>query len=106
MKWVASRTETFLSDYHGRGLTMTGELALDASGRFLALRHAWVADQGAYSVTAGPLINTLNPMVMCVGCYDIPAVYGRHRLALTNTISVTAYRGAGRPDCGRPSGLR
>ena len=98
VKWVASRTETFLSDYHGRGLKMTGELALDASGRFLALRHAWVADQGAYPVATGPLINTLNPMVMCVGCYDIPAVYGRHRLALTNTMSVTAYRGAGRPD--------
>jgi carbon-monoxide dehydrogenase large subunit len=38
VKWVASRAETFLSDYHGRGLVMTGVLALDARGKFLALR--------------------------------------------------------------------
>ena len=98
VKWVASRSETFLSDYHGRGLTMTGSLALDAEGRFLALRHEWVCDQGAYPVATGPLISTLNPSMMCTGCYRVPAVYGRHRLALTNTVPITAYRGAGRPD--------
>ncbi len=98
VQWVATRTETFLSDYHGRGLRMTGELALDADGRFLALRHAWLCDQGAYPVATGPLINTLNPAMMCTGCYAIPTVYGRHRLAITNTIPITAYRGAGRPD--------
>ena len=98
VKWVASRSETFLSDYHGRGLVMTGELALDAAGRFLAIRHAWLCDQGAYPVATGPLINTLNPAMMCVGCYRIPTLYGRHRLAVTNTVPITAYRGAGRPD--------
>ena len=98
VKWVATRTETFLSDYHGRAIAMTGELALDAQGRFLALRHAWLCDQGAYPVGTGPLINTLNPAMMCTGCYAIPTVYGRHRLAVTNTIPITAYRGAGRPD--------
>ena len=98
VKWVASRSETFVSDYHGRGLAMVGELALDAEGRFLALRHAWLCDQGAHPVATGPLINTLNPASMCTGCYRIPAVYGRHRLAITNTVPITAYRGAGRPD--------
>lgn len=98
VKWIASRSETFLSDYHGRGLRMTGALALDADGRFLALRHEWLCDQGAYPVATGPLINTLNPASMCTGCYTIPAVHGRHRLALTNTVPITAYRGAGRPD--------
>lgn len=98
VKWVASRSETFLSDYHGRGLTMHGTLALDAQGGFLALRHEWVCDQGAYPVATGPLISTLNPAMMCTGCYRIPAVHGRHRLALTNTVPITAYRGAGRPD--------
>jgi len=98
VKWVASRSETFLSDYHGRGLTMRGALALDAEGRFLALRHEWVCDQGAYPVATGPLISTLNPAMMCTGCYRVPAVHGRHRLALTNTVPITAYRGAGRPD--------
>lgn len=98
VKWVASRSETFLSDYHGRGLRMEGALALDAEGRFLAIRHAWVCDQGAYPVATGPLIGTLNPAMMCTGTYRIPAVHGHHRLALTNTVPITAYRGAGRPD--------
>ncbi len=98
VKWVATRTETFLSDYHGRGLRMHAELALDADGCFLAIRHEWVCDQGAFPVATGPLINTLNPSMMCTGTYRIPAVYGRHRLALTNTVPITAYRGAGRPD--------
>ena len=98
VKWVASRSETFVSDYHGRGLRMRGELALDAEGRFLAIRHEWLCDQGCYPVATGPLINTLNPAMMCTGCYSIPAVHGRHRLALTNTVPITAYRGAGRPD--------
>jgi carbon-monoxide dehydrogenase large subunit len=98
VKWVASRSETFLSDYHGRGLVLTGALALDAEGNFLALRHEWLADQGAHPVATGPLINALNPAVMSTGCYRVPAVYGRHRLALTNTVPITAYRGAGRPD--------
>ena len=98
VKWIASRSETFLSDYHGRGLVMTGALALDADGGFLALRHEWLADQGAHPVATGPLINALNPATMCTGCYRIPAVYGRHRLAITNTVPITAYRGAGRPD--------
>ncbi len=98
VKWVATRTETFLSDYHGRGLRMAGALALDAEGRFLAIRHEWLCDQGAFPVATGPLINTLNPSMMCTGTYRIPAVYGRHRLALTNTVPITAYRGAGRPD--------
>ena len=98
VKWVASRSETFLSDYHGRGLRMHGELALDAEGRFLAIRHAWICDQGAYPVATGPLIGTLNPAMMCTGPYRIPAVHGRHRLALTNPVPITAYRGAGRPD--------
>jgi aerobic carbon-monoxide dehydrogenase large subunit len=98
VKWVASRGETFLSDYHGRGLVMTGALALDAEGKFVALRHEWLADQGAHPVATGPLINSLNPATMSTGCYRVPAVYGRHRLAITNTVPITAYRGAGRPD--------
>jgi carbon-monoxide dehydrogenase large subunit len=98
VKWVASRGETFLSDYHGRGLVLTGALALDAEGQFLALRHEWLADQGAHPVATGPLINSLNPATMCVGCYRVPVVYGRNRLVLTNTVPITAYRGAGRPD--------
>ena len=98
VKWVASRSETFLSDYHGRAVWMSAELALDAEGRFLAIRHEWVCDIGAFPSNAGPSTNTLNASLMACGAYRIPAVYGRNRLAVTNTVPITAYRGAGRPD--------
>ena len=98
VKWVASRSETFLSDYHGRAVWMSAELALDAEGRFVAIRHDWVCNIGAHPSAAGPGTNTLNAAIMAAGAYRIPAVYGRNRLAVTNTVPITAYRGAGRPD--------
>ena len=98
VKWVASRSETFVSDYHGRAVRMRGELALDADGQFLAIRHDWICDIGAHPSAAGPSTNVLNAALMAGGAYRIPAIYGRNRLAVTNTVPITAYRGAGRPD--------
>ena len=98
VKWVGSRSETMVSDFHGRGAHLAGELALDRDGRFVALRFDWICDLGAYLSQAGPLINTRNPSLHAINAYRIPALYGRHRLALTNTTSTTAYRGAGRPN--------
>src|SRR5205807_2456044 len=97
VKWVGSRFETLVSDHHGRGIQLNGELALDRDGRFLALRVRWVCNMGAYLSQPGPLINSLNPSTHAINAYRIPALYGRHRLALTNTTPTTAYRGAGRP---------
>ena len=98
VKWTSSRSETFLSDYHGRAAKLIGELALDAEGRFLAIRIEWIVNTGAYLSTPGPLINTLPPGLHAINLYRIPVMYGRHRLALTNTTPTTAYRGAGRPN--------
>ncbi len=98
VKWTSSRSETFLSDYHGRAAKLTGELALDGEGRFLAIRINWIVNTGAYLSTPGPLINTLPPGLHAINLYRIPVMYGRHRLALTNTTPTTAYRGAGRPN--------
>jgi carbon-monoxide dehydrogenase large subunit len=98
VKWTSTRSETFLSDYHGRAAKLTGELALDKDGRFLAIRILWIVNTGAYLSTPGPLINTLPPGLHAINLYRIPAMYGRHRLALTNTTPTTAYRGAGRPN--------
>ena len=98
VKWVASRSETFVSDYHGRAVRMRGELALDAAGRFLAIRHDWICDIGAHPSAAGPMTNVMNAALMASGAYRIGAVAGRNRLAVTNTVPITAYRGAGRPD--------
>jgi len=98
VKWVGSRFESIVSDYHGRGAKLTGELGLDREGRFVALRVNWTVNAGARLSQPGPLINTLNPSTHAINAYRIPALYGRHRLALTNTTATTAYRGAGRPN--------
>ncbi len=58
----------------------------------------WTVNAGAYLSQPGPLINTLNPSTHAINAYRIAALYGRHRLAMTNTTPTTAYRGAGRPN--------
>ena len=98
VKWVGSRSETMVSDHHGRAARLGGELALDAGGRFLGLRFDWICNMGAYLSQPGPLINTRNPSIHATNAYAIAALYGRHRLAMTNTTPTTAYRGAGRPN--------
>ncbi|HEY5208771.1 MAG TPA: xanthine dehydrogenase family protein molybdopterin-binding subunit [Stellaceae bacterium] len=98
VKWVSTRSETFLSDYHARAARMTGELALDQDGIFLAVRYRWLADLGAYPTPVAPFINTLAATSQAVNLYRIPTVYGLHRLVVTNTTPTTAYRGATRPN--------
>ncbi|HZN23025.1 MAG TPA: xanthine dehydrogenase family protein molybdopterin-binding subunit, partial [Burkholderiales bacterium] len=98
VKWVGSRTEGFLSDTHGRGNIVEGELAIDKDGRFLAIRLNWLADMGAYFAPAGPVSHIRNPTTCITGVYRIPVAYGYWRLAFTNTAPISAYRGAGRPD--------
>ena len=98
VRWISSRSEGFMSDTHGRGNTVTGELALDRDGQFLGMRIDWIADMGAYLSATGSASHTRNPSTCMTGVYRIPALYGRFRLAFTNTVPVAAYRGAGRPD--------
>jgi aerobic carbon-monoxide dehydrogenase large subunit len=98
VKWVSSRSETFLSDYHARAAKLIGELALDGDGTFLGMRIRWIVDNGAYNSMPGPLINSINPSTHMVNAYRIPALHGRHTLVFTNTTPTTAYRGAGRPN--------
>jgi len=98
VKWVATRSETFMSDFHGRALSLTGELALDAAGKFLAIRFDDRADLGAYGGAFGSFIATRNMTITAGGVYRIPAIHARTRLAYTNAVPVSAYRGAGRPD--------
>jgi carbon-monoxide dehydrogenase large subunit len=98
VRWVGTRSETFISDFHGRALSLTGELALDADGRFLAIRFDDRANLGAYGAAFGAFIATRNLSITAGGVYRIPAIHVRTRLAYTNTVPVSAYRGAGRPD--------
>ncbi len=98
IRWISTRSEGFMSDTHGRGNTVTGELALDRDGKFLGMRLDWIADMGGYLSATGSASHTRNPSACMTGVYRIPALYGRFRLAFTNTVPVAAYRGAGRPD--------
>ncbi|MGB5080409.1 MAG: xanthine dehydrogenase family protein molybdopterin-binding subunit [Burkholderiales bacterium] len=98
VKWTATRSEVFLSDNHGRGLSLAGELALDREGRFLALRFEDAADLGAFATPFGPQIGSRNITVTMGGVYRIPALYAHTRIAYSNAVPVSAYRGAGRPD--------
>ncbi|HMH17604.1 MAG TPA: xanthine dehydrogenase family protein molybdopterin-binding subunit [Burkholderiales bacterium] len=97
VKWTGSRSEVFLSDEQGRDVASTSELALDASGKFLALRFSYVADLGAYLAPTGPFINTQGVVACLTGVYEIPAACARVQLAVTNKSPSAAYRGAGRP---------
>jgi carbon-monoxide dehydrogenase large subunit len=98
VKWVATRSEIFLSDNQGRGLTISAELALDRDGSFLALRFDDRADLGAYSTPFGPQIGSRNITVTMGGVYRVPAMYAYTRCAYSNAVPMSAYRGAGRPD--------
>ena len=98
VKWIAERSESFLSDGQGRDHVTEAELALDADGRFLAVRTSTVSNMGAYSTAAAPTIPTLGGTRCVTGVYRIPAWHARSRVVFTNTVPIHAYRGAGKPE--------
>jgi carbon-monoxide dehydrogenase large subunit len=98
VKWVADRTESFLSDAHGRDHVTTAELALDAAGTMLALRAKTKANLGGYLSTFASSVPTYLYAPLLSGQYDIGAIYCEVDGVYTNTAPVDAYRGAGRPE--------
>lgn len=98
VKWTAERSESFLSDAHGRDHLSHAELALDADGKFLALRVRTLANMGAYLSTFGPGIPTYLYATLLSGPYVIPAIYAEVKAIFTHTVPVDAVRGAGRPE--------
>ncbi len=98
IKWTAERTESFLSDAHGRDHVTVAELALDRDGRFLALREHTTANMGAYLSTFASCIPTILHSTLLAGQYTTPAIYSEIQAVFTNTAPVDAYRGAGRPE--------
>ena len=98
VKWVSSRSEGFLSDMHGRSIRMSGELALDPDGKFLAARYSFDCDMGAYLTPTGASGHLRNVATCMTGVYRTPALYGDWRVVHTNASPVGSYRGAGRPD--------
>jgi len=98
VRWAAERTEAFLSDTHGRDNISHAELALDADGRFLALRVKTLANMGAYLSTFAPYIPTGAATKVLASVYGFQAVHAHVLGILTHTVPVDAYRGAGRPE--------
>ncbi len=98
VKWASERSEAFLCDTQGRDNLTIGELAIDADGKFLALRTRVVANMGAYLSNFGPYIPTIAGTSVIASVYGFQAVYANVVGVFTNTVPVDAYRGAGRPE--------
>jgi aerobic carbon-monoxide dehydrogenase large subunit len=98
LKWVASRSESFVSDNQGRDHLTHAELALDEQGRFLALHVETIANLGAYVSTFGAAIPSAIYSALLAGVYRTPAIFVQVTGVFTNTLPTDAYRGAGRPE--------
>jgi carbon-monoxide dehydrogenase large subunit len=97
VKWIADRSEAFLSDPHARDKVVDAELALDKDGRFLAVRVSTINNLGAVLSTMStfPIILSLSGIA---GVYRTPAAVVHARAVFTNTNTTVPYRGSGRPD--------
>ena len=98
VKWTDDRSGSFVSDSHGRNHDVTGELALDADGNFLAVRLTSFANVGAFLSPVAPMPGTINAVKNVQGMYRTPLIEVSTKVVFTNTSHVSAYRGAGRPE--------
>lgn len=98
VRWTAERSEGLLSDEQARGSTVEAELALDAEGKFLALRTRWISAIGAYFSTDRPTIPLTIGMGCLVNTYSFGAVHAEVTAVLTNTMTTAPYRGGSRPE--------
>ena len=96
VKWTDERSESFLSDHHGRDHQRVAELALDKDGTFLAVRLTGYGNAGAYIYP--PMPATTNAVKNLIDVYRTPAMEVNSKVVFTNTTPVGAYRGAGRPE--------
>src|SRR4029450_12693714 len=95
VKYTATRSEAFVSDYQGRDLVTKVELALRKDGRILGMRADNISNGGALCVSLSPLSKGSG---LITGSYDIPAASLRSRAVFTNTMPTNAYRSSGRPE--------
>ena len=98
VKWTDERSGSFLSDHHGRDFDMTVEVAFDKRGMIQALRLSGYGNLGGYCAAFGPLLPTLNVSKNIVDMYRTPLMEVNTKCVFTNTVLVSAYRGAGRPE--------
>ncbi|NCW18021.1 MAG: xanthine dehydrogenase family protein molybdopterin-binding subunit, partial [Betaproteobacteria bacterium] len=98
VKWIAERSEEFLSATHGRDIDSCAQMALDAEGKILALRVHTVANVGAYALGAGVAIQVMIGPWVQTSVYDIQTIDFQYTAVMTNTTPTGPYRGAGRPE--------
>src|SRR5262244_3357000 len=98
VRWACERREAIPADEHARDNVSEAELALDADGRFLALRVKTLANVGAYVSSDRNLLATFSNVPTLVGVYAFPVAHAQVLSVLTNTNSTAPYRGAGRPE--------
>src|SRR5258705_1926231 len=98
VKWTDERSTSFLSDSHGRAGQIHAELALDAEGKFLAVKISGYGNLGAYITGVAPSPLSLNVGKNLASVYRTPLMTVDIKTVLTNTTLMGAYRGAGRPE--------
>ncbi|MBO0684446.1 MAG: xanthine dehydrogenase family protein [Candidatus Dormibacteraeota bacterium] len=96
VRWIETRSESFLAMSQGRGQVQEVELGATRDGRLLGLRARVLADAGAYP-GYGAFLPTLTGQMLS-GVYQIPRIQYRARSFATNTTPTGSYRGAGRPE--------
>ncbi len=98
VKWVADRTESFLTDAHGRDHVSHIEMGFDKDNKITAFKSDTIANLGAYMSLFSSVTPTYLHATLLSGQYNIPAIHCNMRTVYTNTAPVDAYRGAGRPE--------
>ncbi len=98
VKWTAERSESFMSDAHGRDHVTTAEMGFDKEGKVTALRVKTLANLGAYLSTFAPAVPTYLHGTLLQGLYTTPKINVDITAVFTHTVAVDAYRGAGRPE--------
>ncbi len=98
IKWTAERSESFISDAHGRDHVTHAEMAFDKDNKAIGLKVDTLANLGSYLSTFAPCVPTWLHGTLLAGQYTTPAIYVNVKAVFTNTVPVDAYRGAGRPE--------
>jgi carbon-monoxide dehydrogenase large subunit len=99
VRWRAERGEEFAATTAGRDQFHKASMAFDKDGRILALRMEAFANIGAYPSRGGVVIPLFVGPKVTTGTYDVPLIDLRITCVITNTATIGAYRGAGRPEC-------
>ena len=98
VKWTAERSESFVTDAHGRDHVTKAQMAFDGDGRITGLKVHTTANLGAYMSTFSSAVPTFLYATLLSGQYEIAHIYCEVDAVYTNTVPVDAYRGAGRPE--------